>query len=65
MNYLQRHKKNENWNDYMSAGSLAKHLLWGPSTSLRENIKTFKKRLHFFAIKRCTFNHSKIQKNTM
>ena len=21
MNYLQRHKKNENWNDYMSAGA--------------------------------------------
>ena len=26
--YLQRHQKNENWNDYMSSGSLAYHLLW-------------------------------------
>jgi hypothetical protein len=44
--YILRHSRSENFNDYMSAGSLAKHLLWGPSTSLRENIQTFKKRFN-------------------
>jgi hypothetical protein len=44
--YILRHSRSENFNDYMSAGSLAKHILWGPSTSLRENIKTFKKRFN-------------------
>ena len=27
-NYLARHKKNENWNDPMSAGALSRFLLW-------------------------------------
>jgi len=36
--YLARHKKNEDWNDYMSAGSLSKHLLWSkPSLSASYN----------------------------
>ena len=26
--YIERHKNNENWNNFMSAGSLAYHLLW-------------------------------------
>ena len=26
--YLNRHEKNENWNDYMSSGSLSRWLLW-------------------------------------
>lgn len=26
--YIERHKNNENWNDFMSAGSLSYHLLW-------------------------------------
>ena len=26
--YINRHQKNENWNDPFSAGSLAYHLLW-------------------------------------
>lgn len=40
--YLTRHRANENWNNPLTAGSLSKHLLWGPSTSLQENIQTFK-----------------------
>ncbi len=38
--YLERHKK-ENWNDYKSAGSLSRWILWGPSTNLQNNIKSF------------------------
>ena len=35
--YLARHK-NENWDDYKSAGSLSKHLLWSkPSLSASYN----------------------------
>jgi hypothetical protein len=45
-NYILRHSRSENFDDYMSAGSLSKHILWGSSTSLRENIKTFKKRFN-------------------
>jgi hypothetical protein len=30
----------------MTAGALAKHILWGATTSLRENIKLFKKRFN-------------------
>ena len=43
-NYIARHKKNENWNDPTTAGSLSKHLLWGDSTSLQQNLKAFKKK---------------------
>ena len=44
--YLDRHRKNENWNDYMSAGSLSRWILWGNSTSIRENIKTYKNKFN-------------------
>jgi len=44
--YILRHSRSENFNDFMSRGSLSMHLLWGSSTSLRENIKTFKKRFN-------------------
>jgi hypothetical protein len=44
--YILRHSRSENFDDFMSRGSLSMHLLWGPSTSLRENIKTFKKRFN-------------------
>ena len=39
--YLQRHKKNEKWNDPTSAGSLSRYVLWN-KTSLRDSIKDFK-----------------------
>jgi len=42
--YLARHKVNENWNDFMSAGALSRWILWGESRSLNKNISSFKKR---------------------
>jgi hypothetical protein len=39
--YIARHSKNEHFNEPMTPGSL-----WGSSTSLRENIKSFKKRFN-------------------
>jgi hypothetical protein len=41
--YLDRHRK-ENWNDYKSAGSLSRYILWGDSTNLQNNIKSFARR---------------------
>lgn len=45
--YLDRHRKNENWNKPESAGALSRWILWGPSTSRRENIQSFKKRFKY------------------
>tara|TARA_R110000824_G_scaffold148999_2_gene319014 strand:+ start:1614 stop:1922 length:309 start_codon:yes stop_codon:yes gene_type:complete len=42
--YIARHRKNENWNNYMSAGALSRYLLWGDSSSLLTNIKKYKSR---------------------
>jgi hypothetical protein len=42
--YLDRHSKNENWNDYMSAGSLSRWILWSKpslSASFNDYIKKF------------------------
>ena len=42
-NYLSRHSK-ENWNDYMSAGSLSRWILWNyksKSKSYNDYIKKF------------------------
>jgi len=42
--YLARHRANENWDDYMSAGSLAKHILWNKPTisaSYNDYLKKF------------------------
>ena len=41
--YINRHKARENWNDYKSAGSLSRYILWGEPT-LRESIEKYKKR---------------------
>ena len=43
--YLDRHRKNENWNNYMSAGSLSRWILWS-GTSRSQNIKDFKNRFN-------------------
>ena len=43
--YLNRHKKNENWNDPKTAGFYAKHILWNKPTiqeSIKETNKQFK-----------------------
>lgn len=44
-NYLARHNVRENWNNYMSAGSLARYILWNEPT-LTESIKDYKKRFN-------------------
>ena len=41
--YLKRHKKRENWNNPMTAGSLSRYILWNKPT-LTESIKDYKKR---------------------
>jgi hypothetical protein len=46
--YIERHSKNENWNDYMSAGSLAYHLLW----TERSMAKAYNKYIAKFNLKK-------------
>ena len=43
--YIARHKKNEDWNDYKTAGSLSKHILWNKPT-LEASIKDYKKKFN-------------------
>ena len=43
--YLNRHRKRENWNDFTSAGSLSRWILWGEPT-LRASIQQYKQRFH-------------------
>ena len=42
--YIARHRVNENWDNPTTPGSLSFHLLWGKTTSLKENIAYFKKK---------------------
>ena len=42
-NYIARHKVNEDFADYMSAGSLARFILW-EKKSLRDAINDYKRR---------------------
>lgn len=42
--YLDRHRKRENWDKYMSAGSLSRYILWNRKTlkaSIQDYIKRF------------------------
>ncbi len=41
-NYIKRHRVREDHNNVLTAGALSRHLLWGDSRSLNQNIKTFK-----------------------
>lgn len=41
--YIKRHRKNENWNDFTSAGSLSRYILW-EDKNLYTAIKKYKKR---------------------
>ena len=43
--YLDRHRANENWNDYMSAGALSRWILWNKRT-LQESIKDYKRKFN-------------------
>jgi hypothetical protein len=43
--YLARHKKRENWESYMTAGSLSRYILWNKPTlkaSITDYLKRFK-----------------------
>lgn len=42
--YLERHRRRENWSVPDTGGSLSKHILWGSSTSRRDNISAFKRK---------------------
>ena len=42
--YRQRHKKDLETNDPHRAGYLSYYVLWGDSTSIRQNVKDFNKR---------------------
>ena len=45
MNYIARHKDREDWNDYMSSGSLSRWILWNKPTlseSINDYINKFK-----------------------
>ena len=44
--YLDRHKDREDWNQPDTAGALSRWILWGDSTSFRENVASFKKRFN-------------------
>jgi len=44
--YRDRHKKDLSTGDYMRAGYLSYYLLWGESTSFRDNLKSYKKRFN-------------------
>ena len=43
MNYIARHKDREDWNDYMSSGSLSRWILWNKPT-LSESINDYMNR---------------------
>ena len=45
--YLQRHKgMGEHWDKPDTPGALSRWILWGPSTSFRQNLKSYKKKFH-------------------
>jgi hypothetical protein len=43
INYINRHKKNEDWNDPLTAGALSRWILWN-KTSLENSLKDYIKR---------------------
>ena len=49
-NYIQRHKKNEDWKYYNTAGFYAKHILWNKPT-IQESIKYTNKKFKQLHIK--------------
>lgn len=46
--YLNRHKTTENWDNFLTAGSLSRYILWNKKTlkaSINDYIKKFKLKL--------------------
>jgi hypothetical protein len=50
-NWIARHKVRSDFNDPYSAGSLAKHILWGESKSIDANVRAFNRK--FFPRCKC------------
>ena len=48
--YVNRHKKNENWNDPKTPGFYAKHVLWNKST-LQASVADLKKQVPKLKVK--------------
>jgi hypothetical protein len=46
LNYIARHRVNENFEDPLTAGSLSRYILWGASRDIDKNIEAFKKRFN-------------------
>lgn len=46
MNYISRHKNNENWNDPQTAGALSYFLLWN-KTTLSASYKDFRNKFKY------------------
>ncbi len=44
--WIARHKVREDWTVPDNAGSLSRHLLWGSSSNLSENLKAFAKKFN-------------------
>jgi hypothetical protein len=42
--YILRHRSREDWSVPDTAGSLSAHILWGASTSIRENLASFRRK---------------------
>ena len=51
--YLARHKKRENWNNYTSAGSLSRWILWN-KPSYQASVSDYKKRFNLNGRKKTT-----------
>lgn len=45
--YRQRHKKDLNTGDATRPGFISYYVLWGESTSFRDNLAAYKRRFHF------------------
>ncbi len=43
--YLARHRVNQNWNDYKSAGALSRWILWNQPT-FKGSVSAYKKRFN-------------------
>lgn len=44
--YIKRHQKDMSTGDPTRAGYLSKHLLWGESTSMMENLRRFRNKFN-------------------
>lgn len=45
INYIKRHKVNEDWTK-INAGSLSRYILWGDSPNININIQDYKRRFN-------------------